>query len=155
MTDEEKVPWFKDLGDLTAYIEEQVGGQHDYNTVPDAIANAAVAAYNYVAGTLGASGFQASYADLQFLKKVRHLDCPFAIVKGEDMLFPQYDGPAAKAAEYEVEWQDWAREEAKKKIAKIEAEGREGSYVDDDGETVTYTKVHPNVWDHWQALANG
>jgi hypothetical protein len=61
------------------------------------------------------------------------LKCPFAIIKAQDMLFPQYN------IRMDVErllkaWEPWAKEEAKKKLEK-------------DNEIAAV-----GVIKHWQAL---
>ena len=40
----------------------------------------AVAAFNFVVRQLGVSGFQSSCADLDFIRRTRHLDGPFMLI---------------------------------------------------------------------------
>lgn len=123
--------------ELIAFIDETVAGPHDYNTSADAMWKCAVEAFNYAADQVGATGFQAGYAALAFLREVNHWDFPFAVIKGEEMLYPQYDIPA-KVAGWLREWRTWAGEEARKRIA------------EHDGER---NWVSPAVWARWEELA--
>jgi hypothetical protein len=104
------------VAELTEYIESLLAMNHDYGTCVYAMSLAAVAAFNLVAGKLGVTGFQAGMADLDILRRTRGMDGPFLIIKGEDMLYPQYD-LHGKLAEALKEWQPWASEQAKKKLA--------------------------------------
>ena len=130
---ESDVPWPKTEKQLNQYIESLVKRNHDYGTCVYAMSMAAVAAFHYVAGIIGSSGFQASMADLDILRRTRHLKGPFMIINGEDALYPQYDlrGKLDEALE---EWKPWLKEESEKKLA-------EGG------------RVHPDVEAHWKALA--
>lgn len=135
---EEEAPWPKEMKELTDYIDSLTERPHDYGTCCYAVSLAATAAFQYVAGKLGITGFQASCADLDVLRRTRRIKGPFAIIRGEDMLYPQYD-IVGKVHEYIKEWQQWVAEEAQKKIDKCNREpGR----------------VHPDVWAHWKALAS-
>ena len=131
----EKVPWPKTIEELSEYIVSVTNREHDYGTSAYAISLAATAAFQYVAHKVGATGFQASCADLDILRRTRGMDGPFILLKGEDMLYPQYD-LAGKLQEAMSKWADWAADEAAKKIA--------GHSQD---------QVHPNVWAHWVKLA--
>lgn len=88
---EAEVPTFDALSDLHAYIEGLVEREHDYGTCVYAMSMAAVATFNYVAHRLGVTGFQASCADLDILRRTRRLKGPFMLLDGEKALFPQYD----------------------------------------------------------------
>lgn len=132
---ETKVPWIKDKSELMEYIDALVSQDHDYGTCVYAMSMSAVAAFNYVAGTLGATGFQAGCADLDILRRTRHLDCPFIIIKAEDELYPQYN-IEEKLREAREKWVPWCKEQAIKKLEEHEADS-----------------VHPNVWKHWEYLA--
>lgn len=127
------VPWPKTKEQLTEYIESLASRQHDYGTCVYAMSMAATAAFNYIAGQLGVTGFQSSMADLDILRRTRHLKGPFMIVNGEDALYPQYDivERVEKALE---EWKPWLKEEAEKKLADT-------------------SHAHPNVLAHWKSLA--
>lgn len=125
-------PWPLTRVQLHEYIDSLVDREHEYGTCVYAMSLAAVAAFNYVAGQLGTTGFQSSCADLDILRRTRHMEGPFILLKGSDMLFPQYDlrqtlGKAMK------EWQPWLAEQAKKKLAETDL-------------------AHPDVVAHWKKL---
>lgn len=131
----ETAPWPKTVEELGEYIVSLTDREHDYGTSAYAMSLAATAAFQHVASKLGCTGFQASCADLDILRRTRCMEGPFILLKGEDMLYPQYD-LQGKLREAMEEWSDWAAEQAEKKIA-------------DNSED----RVHPNVWAHWQKLA--
>lgn len=84
------VPWPKTEEELTGYISALVDRSHDYGTCVYAMSMAAVAAYYYVAKKLGVTGFQASCADLDFIKRTRGMKQGFRIVDFDKLLYPQY-----------------------------------------------------------------
>jgi hypothetical protein len=112
---EVKAPWPKTLDELNEYIASLTEREHDYGTCVYAMSLAATAAYQHVAGKLGVTGFQASCADLDILRRTRGMEGPFIVLKAEDMLYPQYDLPG-KLAEAMEKWREWAATEAKKKL---------------------------------------
>ena len=130
---DEKAPWPKTIDELSAYITALVEGPHDYGTCVYAVSLATVATFNYMAGTMGITGFQASMADLDVLRRTRNLQGPFMIIDASDALYPQYDLPG-KLAEAMEKWRPWLAEQARKKLA--------------DSAT-----AHPNVRAHWKRLA--
>ena len=94
----EPVPWFKTEDELIAYIREMLawpGGATDggegYGRCVHAMSNAALAAYRYIGGKLGVTGFQASCADMQFLVDSRGMKHGALLLDGNDVLYPQYD----------------------------------------------------------------
>lgn len=119
---EASVPSLKTIEELTGYINELVDREHDYGTCVYAMSMAATAAFNYVAGALGVTGFQASCADLDIIRRTRHIEGPFGIIDGADLLYPQYD-LHAKLDEMIQKWMPWAKEEAIKMLAKMSKEG--------------------------------
>lgn len=119
--------------ELSDYIESLVGQQNDYGTCVYAMSLSAVAAFNYAAHKLGVTGFQASCADLDILKRIRHLDGPFMLVKGEDALYPQSD-PLKKVRAAIESWNEWLQTEARKKLSENNT-------------------AHPDVLRHWNRLA--
>lgn len=131
---EAKVPWPKNEKQLTEYIHSLTNRQHDYSTLVYAMSMAAEAAFNYVAGMMGATGFQASCADLDFVRRTRRIDGPFMLLKGADLLYPQYD-LRAKLEEAIEQWRPWVKEQAQKKL----------------NESNEHT--HPDVIEHWMRLA--
>lgn len=109
------VPWPHTIEELTEYIHSLVEREHTYGTAVYAMSMAAVAAYNYVASKEGVTGFQASCADLDIIRRNRMLNCPFMIIKGDDMIYPQYD-IHSKVDEALASWSDWAAEEAARRL---------------------------------------
>ena len=87
---EAEAPWPKSQKELSEYIESLVKREHDYGTCVYAMSLAATAAFNYVCHVLGTTGFQASCADLDILKRTRHLKNGFRIVDYDKLLYPQY-----------------------------------------------------------------
>lgn len=126
------VPWLKTPEELQAYIKALVERPHDYGTCVYAMSLAATAAFHYVAVVLGVTGFQASCADLDILRRTRRMKGPFLIIKAEDALYPQYD-LRATLDEALTSWQPWLETEAAKLIK-------------ERGD------VHPAVSAHWQML---
>lgn len=133
------VPTFHSLEELKDYIDGLVKQQHDYGTCVYAMSMAATAAFNYVASQLGVTGFQASCADLDVLRRTRHIEGPFIFMQLRDLLYPQYN-LHEKLNEFIASGQDWLKEEAAKQLAKHVQEG---------------DLAHPNVVAHWRKLALG
>lgn len=127
------VPEFQNLRELSRYIHDMTKRKHDYGTCCYAMSMSAVAAFQYVASKLGVTGFQASCADLDFIRRTRGIKGPFIIIKGEEMLYPQYD-VAKKLEEATNSWKQWARDEAKNKLKE-------------------HGDAHPDVIKHWKKLA--
>jgi len=113
---EAKVPELKTPEELSAYIQSLANRPHDYGTCVYAMSLAATAAFNYIANHLGVTGFQASCADLDFLRRTRNIKGPFMLLKVEDALYPQYNLPA-KLEEFLHQNRFWLRAEALKNIA--------------------------------------
>lgn len=84
---EEEVITPKSVKELTKYINDLVKQKHDYGTCVYAMSMAATAAFNYVSSELGVSGFQASCADLDFIRRSRGIKGPFMIVDLYDELY--------------------------------------------------------------------
>jgi hypothetical protein len=87
------------LEELQTYIAEKLAGEHDYNAGIEAMADITLAAFNFAADQLGASGYSASCAELLFLAKSRRIDVPFGIMKGDDTLHSVVDRWHKLAAE--------------------------------------------------------
>lgn len=130
----ETAPWPKTLAELNEYITSLKEKPHDYGTCVYAMSLASVATFNHVASELGVTGFQASCADLDFLRRTRSLKGPFIILKAEDTLYPQYD-LRQKLEEALEGWREWASKEA----ARLLAESSE--------------HAHQSVKAHWEQLA--
>jgi len=124
----------KTIGELSDCIQSLVKQEHDYGTCVYAMSLAATAAFNYVASQLGVTGFQASCADLDIVRRTRSIKGPFMLIDGEKMLYPQYDLHAI-LSEAMNGWKEWAAKEAVKKLAET-------------------TSAHPDVVAHWKSLAS-
>ena len=95
MTSEEfskmEMPWPDNIQELTSYIEETKEKYNtSYNDAAYGPALAAIAAFNYTATQMGLSGFQASYSEMLFLKKLRNIKHGFKILNFDNLLYPQY-----------------------------------------------------------------
>jgi hypothetical protein len=85
-----KVPWPKTLEELNEIINALSKREHDYGTSVYAMSIAAVATFYYMSHVVGSTGFQASCADLDILKRTRNLECGFSIIDYSKLLYPQY-----------------------------------------------------------------
>ncbi len=126
--------WPKTEEEMLAQIRANLEGSHDYGTCVYAMSLSALAAFHYVASKLGVTGFQASCADMDFLRRTRGMKGGFLILKAEDLLFPQ-DDLRAKLEEFIAESREWLCTEARKLL--------------DERSSV----AHPNVLAHWKKLA--
>jgi hypothetical protein len=128
-----KAPFLDTEEELLAYIRDLVERKHDYGTCVYAASMAATAAFNYVAGTLGMTGFQASCADMDILRRTRHIEGPFSLFRYRDLLYPQYDLHERLAKQID-EARPWLAEKAREFLAA----GRDAA---------------PDVVAHWEKLA--
>lgn len=103
----------------------------------EAMRDAAVMAFNYVAAELGVTGFQASVAALQAYGMEMGIDGPFMFLRLEDALYPQYD-VIGKVNEWvgSESSRTWLREQAQKKLSISNRD-----------------QVASAVWERWQTLA--
>lgn len=131
-------------------VFDYVDGGEGYEKSADAMWKAAVAAFDYTARKVGASGFQASWAALRFYGEVMHVDGPFMVLQLHDALFPQYDLPG-RVAGFLEEQRPWLAEQAAAKLAEYEANPTY-TYTDDAGAEQTSERVHPKVVAHWRQL---
>lgn len=101
-----------------------------------AISLASVATFNYIAHVEGITGFQASCADLDIIRRTRRINGPFGIYSMRDMLYPQYD-LVARLTEFinSENTQKWLKEEATKLLAEKQEH------------------ASPSVVAHWKKLA--
>jgi hypothetical protein len=132
-----KAPWPKTYLELSDYIHSLAEQKHTYGTCVYAVSLAATAAFNFMSGKLGITGFQASAADLDVIRRTRSIEGSFILFKAEDLLYPQYD-LEQKMRMWAVDQSDWLAERAKLKLA--EFEGKEH-------------QPHPDVLAHWKKLA--
>lgn len=129
------VPWPKSMDELTSYIKGLVEQEHDYGTCVYAMSMSALATFYYVSHVLGVTGFQASCADMDFLRRSRRME-RFQILDLGNLLFPQYRDKFKSIDEMIAENIGWLADEARKKIAETNGE------------------CHPEVLAYWQMLAN-
>ena len=120
--------------ELTEYVNELESRPHDYSSIADALTKATVAMFNYFACKHGMTGFQASWAELQFLKTTRGMEAPFAIIDGSKLLYPQYD-IHADINKWIEEWKPELGKIAQKKLEE------DNSFA------------HPEVIKRWQELS--
>jgi hypothetical protein len=92
-------PWPKTEQDLLSVIRSAFHFEWDesdpgtgYEASANALVTCAVAAFNYACSVVGATGFQASWAELEFIRRSRGFEGPFAILDATRLLYPQYDG---------------------------------------------------------------
>lgn len=131
----EIVPTPQSLAELNRYISAMVDRDHDYGTEVYAMSMVAAAAFQYVASKLGVSGFQASGAGLDFLRRVRGMECGFRIIDYKNLLFPQYLTP-----EHFPTMQDLLRDNCKELGMIAQQKIKENP------------KAHPSVMRHWENL---
>lgn len=86
---DEDVPWPTTVEELAEYVKGQIDREHDYGSCVYAMSTAATAALRYVAKELGVTGFQASCADMDFLRRTRGLEWG-RVVDYSQLLYPQY-----------------------------------------------------------------
>lgn len=84
------MPFPHSARDLRRILKALVKREHHYGTCVYAMSLGAEATFNYVSAVLGCTGFQASCADLDFLKRTRHMKHGFQILNYENLLYPQY-----------------------------------------------------------------
>lgn len=135
--------WYKRAADksmtletLPTFLKELAEFNHDYNTICYALAAGAVATAWALNRTPSGNitGFQASAIMWEFMGAWNHVEAPAWLLKGEDMLFPQY---AEKFNSVSRETFAWLQEHARKKLD------------EKDG------MAHARVKAHWQAIADG
>ena len=130
------VPTHETLEGLSAYIASMAEREHDYGTCVYAMSMAATAAFNYVAGRLGVTGFQASCADLDIIRRTRRIERPFALIDSNKMLYPQYS-ITRDVQELLRDWGPWAGKQARAMLAESTPES-----------------VSPRVIAHWRKLSS-
>jgi hypothetical protein len=131
------LPRIESMAELGNIIEQLTNREHDYGTCVYAMSIAATAAFYYVAGRLGVTGFQASCADMDILTRTRGMKGPWSICDHSNLLYPQYaDSEHFPSFSGIIEKNaDYFRAEAKKLLA--ERNGYE----------------HPDVVEWWEKLA--
>lgn len=99
MTEQEmrdmKAPWPKTWDELRDFCEPMFANENDdYGKAVYCMSLAATAMFNFAASKVGATGFQASCADLDILRRTRDMEHGFQIVDYERALYPQYLDPS-------------------------------------------------------------
>lgn len=127
-------PWPKTEEELLAIIREHDSKQHDYGSVAESLVQVTLATFNYFASKHGMTGFQASWAEMKFLRLSRNLKGPFGIIDGTNLLYPQYD-LRKKLEEWIEEWKPEIGKMAKKELVEMT------------------DPPHPKVLAHWEMMA--
>jgi hypothetical protein len=128
----------EELTDLIRRCTERTG----YEDSADAMWEAALAAFNYVASEVGATGFQASFSALRLYGEIMHVKGPFVVIKAEDALFPQYD-LQSRLEEFLEKAKPWIVEQANAKLDEIES---------DPNPEEARRFVAARVLEHWRTL---
>lgn len=122
---EAEVPWPKTMVELTDYIKSLCDRPHDYGTCVYAMSMSAVAAFYFASHMVGSSGFQASCADMDIIRRTRSLKGPYRIVDYSNLMYPQYlddeKVPGWREAINEPNTRKWLRGEAQKKLDNTDA----------------------------------
>jgi hypothetical protein len=133
--------------------------RHDYGTIVHAVAAAGIAAAHSInnSKTGGITGFQASCVMWKFITNwMGYKDEPLKLIKGSDMLYPQYEN---KVACIDKEWMIWLQTQAEK-ILWEHCHLRWYRWVDIAGRLqrtriVSYHHIHTSVVEHLQELVAG
>lgn len=128
-----KIHWPKSREELNTILDILEKREHDYGTCVYAMSIAALSSYYYMASVLGVTGFQASCADLDFIRRTRNMDAGFIIIDFNKLLYPQYDiyNDLHEAIKANI---DKLKEKAKEKLKDCEG-------------------AHLDVIAHWKKLA--
>jgi hypothetical protein len=141
------VPWPRTIDELNSYINELVTKQHDYGTCVYAMSMAAVATFYYMSHELGVTGFQASCADLDFLKRTRSMKSGFKIMDYGNFLYPQYADKFEKTITPDT-WKG-IQKSAKEAIKKANAD--HAKYLTDlekyDTDLAAFVAKHPDYYE--------
>ena len=82
--------WPESTEELSEIVDTLASREHDYGTCVYAVSHASVAAFNWMARSLGITGFQASCADMDILRITRRMKDGFRITNFADLMYPQY-----------------------------------------------------------------
>ena len=156
---EHKVPWLKTMGELTEYIQSLIDIPHDYGTAVYSMSLAGVAAFKFVAGSLGTTGFQASCADLDMIRRTRLIKGPFKIIDFSDMLYPQYRDKFHSQPISKDVW-EWLQKIAKENMEKADNEFEDylvklGKYKEDISKFVEKYPDYYERKEHYDPLGMG
>jgi hypothetical protein len=132
-------------------VFDYADGGEGYEKAAEAMWRAALAAFDYTARRVGATGFQASWSALRFYGEAMAVDGPFTVVQVRDALYPQYDLPG-RLQQFLDEQRPWLAEQARLKLAEDQQRQHE-TYTDSDGVEQPVLTASPAVVAHWRALA--
>lgn len=123
--------------ELDLILEALSDRQHDYGTSVYAMSISALAAFHYQAHKVGATGFQASCAEMDFISRSRSIKGGFRILRNDDLLYPQ-NLYKWQVMTIDKETMDWLKEQADKKLKEN-----------------LHRRVSDKVRQHWQSLSDG
>lgn len=126
------------LNELKTEIEMLIGPGNDYGEAVYAVSLAAVATFNFMARKLGITGFQASCADLDILRRTRNMENGFKILDFDKLLYPQY------IEEFNITHEKLLKDNIKH--LSLAAKKKLEEHND--------FPAHPNVVKHWEKIAN-
>jgi hypothetical protein len=122
---------------LKTEIGMLLNNNNDYGQAVYAISLACVATFNFMAKELGITGFQASCADLDILRRTRRMENGFKILNFDRLLYPQY------VDEFNITYEKLLSDNienlslaAKKKLEEMED-----------------FPAHPDVVKHWEKIS--
>lgn len=142
MTEQElrqvEVPWLDTPEELIEYIHSVSKQPLEYGPAALAAGMAATATLRYVARKLGLTGYQMSWADLEVVRRNRHLEA-LMVFNLEDLLYPQHRDRFPTWEGLTLEHQEWLASMARRKLAWAEEHN--------------ITPV-PEVRAHWERLSS-
>jgi len=139
---ESVVPWPRTSEQLIKYLNFLAEHNNDYGMAVYCMSMGALAAFYYMSHIVGATGFQASCADMDFLKRSRRMKDGFRILDYEKLLYPQHiNSEEFPSADDLLKDQDLVNRLGK--IAKQRLDELSGPDA-----------AHPNVIAHWEKLAS-
>jgi hypothetical protein len=137
--------WYKEAKTITeetlpAFIHKLINDYvHDYGTICHAVAAAAIAGAYAIehSPTGGITGFQSGAVMWEFVQEwLYERGKPLALVRYENMLYPQYDFKFEKVIDEDT-W-TWLQEQAKKEL-----------------DNASIADVAPSVISHWKNIVAG
>jgi|WetSurMetagenome_2_1015567.scaffolds.fasta_scaffold187732_2 hypothetical protein len=147
ITEDDKVQdeWYKEAKTITeetlpAFIHKLINDYvHDYGTICHAVAAAAIAGAYAIehSPTGGITGFQSGAVMWEFVQEWLHeRGKPLALVRYENMLYPQYQYKFEKIISQET-W-EWLQERAKREL-----------------NNTSNNTANPSVVSHWKDIVEG
>ena len=129
-----KTPWPKSEDELVNFIREMSKEAHTYGKCVYVMSQIATAAFYYASHVVGSTGLQASFADLDIIRRTRGMEHGFRIIDYRNLLYPQYQNSIAGFWQLVDE--------------NIDNLSKAASELLESGE-----KAHPNVLEHWRHLS--